>query len=105
MKLFVVLISSLLIISNVTPQQESTRTGNRDYNHVLLSNVSLPQHDKDWKPVEAVFGRNGTLQGDVFKVTFPRYDFRVRVGTLVIEPALALTSWIAFKPMATDTMV
>jgi len=30
---------------------------------------------------------------------------RVKVGEVIIEPALALTSWIAFKKMETQTMM
>ncbi|MBI3363926.1 MAG: DUF1259 domain-containing protein, partial [Ignavibacteriae bacterium] len=108
MKPFVVLISSLLIIGTVCAwQQESTRTGrtsNRDYHDVLLSNVPLPQHNQDWKSVEEVFDRKGTVQGDVFKVTFPRSELKVKMGKVTISPGLALTSWIAFKSMGNETM-
>jgi len=59
----------------------------------------------DWQPVENVLGRKGTVQGDVLKVAFPRSDLNVSVGNVHVEPALALTSWMAFKSMGTDTMV
>jgi hypothetical protein len=51
----------------------------------------------DWQPVENVFGRKGTVQGDMLKVSFPRVDLNITVGDVSIEPGLALTSWIAFK--------
>lgn len=59
----------------------------------------------DWQAVEKVFGRKGTTQGEVFKITFPRLDLKVKVGEVAVEPALALTSWIAFKPMKHQTMI
>ena len=67
--------------------------------------VAAQQQTTDWQEVEKVFGRKGTVQGDVFKVTFPRSDLKVKVGEVSIEPGLALTSWIAFKQMGSHTMM
>jgi len=41
----------------------------------------------------------------MFKVTFPRTDLSVKVGDLVVEPGLALTSWIGFKEMGKQAMM
>lgn len=41
-------------------------------------------------------GRQGTLSGDMYKVTFPRSDLTVKIGNIVIKPALALVQWAAF---------
>lgn len=41
-------------------------------------------------------GRQGTLSGDMYKVTFPRSDLTVKIGNTVIKPALALVQWAAF---------
>ena len=52
----------------------------------------------DWKLVEQALGRAGAPQpGDVYKFGFPRSDLRVTVGPVVVKPALALGSWLAFK--------
>lgn len=59
----------------------------------------------DWPAVEKVFGRQGAAQGDIFKITFPRSDLKVKIGEVAVEPALALTSWIAFKPMGNQAMM
>ena len=59
----------------------------------------------DWQVVEKVFGRRGTVQGDVFKIVFPRSDLRVKIDEVSIEPGLALTSWIALKLMGSQTMM
>ncbi len=52
----------------------------------------------DWKQVEQAFGRSGaTLPGDVYRVGFPRGDLHVTVGAVVVQPTLALGSWVALK--------
>lgn len=56
-------------------------------------------------PVAAVFGRPGLRQGNVTKFTFPRTDLKVRIGDVVLSPALALTSWAAFAPSGGGSMV
>jgi hypothetical protein len=60
---------------------------------------------KGWEDVEKIIGKTGKLQGDVFKITFPRSDLNVKVDGVKIEPALALTGWIAFKKMGTEAML
>lgn len=60
---------------------------------------------KGWEDVEKIIGKTGKLQGDVFKITFPRSDLNVKVDGVKIEPALALTGWIAFKKMGNDVML
>lgn len=59
----------------------------------------------DWQGVEKVLGRKGTVQGDMFKITFPRTDLSVKVGDVPVEPGLALTSWIGFNGMGTRAMM
>jgi len=50
----------------------------------------------DWTAVEKVFGKKGTVQDDVLKITFPRTDLKVKVGDFPVAPGLALTTWIGF---------
>ena len=59
----------------------------------------------DWSDCEKMFGRKGTTQGNVLKITFPRTDLNVKVGDVQIEPGLALTSWLAFSAMGDRAMV
>ncbi len=59
---------------------------------------------QDWKAVENVIGRKGSPQGEVLKFTFPRYDLDVKVSGVPVEPALALTSWMAFKRIDNHAM-
>ncbi len=56
-----------------------------------------PQAPTDWKIVDRVLGRSGNLQGETYRVGFPRNDLHVTVGAVSVRPALALGSWVAFK--------
>lgn len=58
-----------------------------------------------WDGVENAVGRKGAVQGDMFKITFPRSDLSVRIGEVPVEPGLALTSWIGFKKMGKQAMM
>jgi hypothetical protein len=60
----------------------------------------------DWKAVEGALGKSGSMQpNNVYKFGLPRSDLMVQVGTTQIKPTLALGSWLAFQPMATETRV
>lgn len=73
---------------------------------ILISSPVVPHaQTTEWTEIEKVFNRKGAAQGEVFKIAFPRADLKVKVGEVSIEPALALTSWIAFKKMENQTMM
>ncbi|HEX9063283.1 MAG TPA: DUF1259 domain-containing protein, partial [Clostridia bacterium] len=59
----------------------------------------------DHETVEKIIGKKGTMQDDVLKVTFPRYDLKVNIDSVSIEPELAFTSWMAFHPVGNQSMV
>lgn len=60
----------------------------------------------EWRAVEQAIGKTGSVQpGAVFKIGLPRTDLVVTVRGVVINPLLALGSWIAFKKMGKDTVV
>ena len=46
--------------------------------------------------IAKAMGKEGDLTGDMYRVSFPRSDLSVKVGNVVIKPALALMSWAAF---------
>ncbi|MBU5445507.1 DUF1259 domain-containing protein [Paenibacillus sp. MSJ-34] len=71
---------------------------------ILAEEKGIEKHP-DWKTLEQIFGRKGTVQDGVFKVTLPRSDLKVKVGEVMIEPDLALTGWLAFKPHGNETMM
>ncbi|MCP8937389.1 DUF1259 domain-containing protein [Alsobacter sp. SYSU M60028] len=59
----------------------------------------------DWTPVGQALGRDGTLQGDIYRVGLPRTDLKVSVDGVDIKPTLALGGWLAFRSMGADAMV
>lgn len=79
---------------------------------IPLAGSSLPAQKPVESPawttaVDAALGRHGTMNpGDVYKFSFPRSDMHVTIDGVAVTPALALGSWVAFKPMASGgTMV
>lgn len=51
-------------------------------------------------------GKPGTdMPGGVYRVGLPRTDLNVTLDGVAIKPALALGSWLAFKPMGNEVMV
>ena len=65
---------------------------------------SLFAQQTDWSEVEKVFGKKGSVQNDVFKITYPRSDLVVKIGYFTVPPSLALTSWIGFMKAGTYAM-
>ncbi len=56
------------------------------------------QKSPEWTAkIKDTLGREGKLDGGVYKVTYPRTDLHVRIGKTSVEPAAALTSWMAFR--------
>jgi hypothetical protein len=62
--------------------------------------------DIDWSKVDQALGKPGTsLPGGVHKYGVPRTDLKVTVDGVAIRATLALGSWVAFLPMASETML
>ncbi len=55
------------------------------------------QQGLDQDGIANAMGKKGAAAGDIYKVSFPRSDFQVNVGKMIIKPEFALTSWAAFK--------
>jgi hypothetical protein len=55
--------------------------------------------------LNGVFGRKGTITGNVYRITFPRSDLRITVGDFPVAPGLALTSWVAIDQMGGEAMM
>jgi hypothetical protein len=51
------------------------------------------------------FGKKGTVSGQVWRITYPRSDLKVKIGDFAVAPGLALTSWFGFIGMGHETMV
>lgn len=67
--------------------------------------VDQISHPINQESVEKTIGKKGTMQDGVLKFTFPRYDLKVNIGSVSIEPELAFTSWMAFYPVVNQSMV
>src|SRR5689334_18126745 len=71
----------------------------------LVLCASAPAADIDWSKVDQALGRKGAdLPGGVHKYGLPRSDLSVTVDGVVIKPALALGSWLAFQPAGDGAM-
>src|SRR5206468_12506205 len=70
---------------------------------IVLLSLQQGSGPIDWKQVDRVLGRSGTLQSDVYRVGFPRADLQIRVGSVSVKPSLALGSWIALKQTGDST--
>jgi Domain of Unknown Function (DUF1259) len=52
-----------------------------------------------------VFGKKGTVTGNVYKIAYPRSDLEVKVGDFSVAPGLALGSWIGIIKMGRESMM
>lgn len=59
----------------------------------------------DLETVKKIFSQKGTMADDVLKFTFPRFDLKVRIDGIIVEPDLALTSWVAFNQLENHSMM
>ena len=66
----------------------------------LLSVYCTYAQQNNWSSVENVFGKKGAVQDNVFKISYPRSDLKIKVGDLTIAPGFALGSWIGFINMS-----
>jgi hypothetical protein len=73
---------------------------------IILSSFSFLHAQQDeWQDVEKAFGKKGTVQDGILKITFPRSDLKVTIGDFTLSPGLALTSWAAFMKMGNEATV
>ena len=52
-----------------------------------------------------VFGKKGSVTANVYKITYPRSDLKVKVGDFAVAPGLALGSWIGIVQMGNEAMM
>jgi uncharacterized protein DUF1259 len=71
----------------------------------LFVSASLAQPVLDTAAVARALGREGRMQGDVYRVGFPRSDLKATVAGVAIKPGLALGSWVAFRRTAKEAVV
>lgn len=59
----------------------------------------------DSSALNNVFGKKGTVTGDVYKISYPRSDLKVKVNGFAVAPGLALGSWIGIIQMGNHAMM
>src|SRR5579859_7272001 len=70
---------------------------------ILYAGYSFGQVDSTG--LDKLFGKKGTVTGNVYRVSFPRGDLKVSVGDFAVAPGLALTSWVALHRMGGESMM
>src|SRR5262252_1902493 len=73
----------------------------------VLASPAFAQRDVQRLNTEGIataIGKQGDLTGEMYRVSFPRSDLTVKVGNVVIKPALALMSWAAFVKSGTTAI-
>jgi murein DD-endopeptidase MepM/ murein hydrolase activator NlpD len=70
-------------------------------------NLNFRNHksEYDLETIRKIFSQEGTTAGGVLKFTFPRFDLKVKIDGIIIEPDLALTSWVAFNQLGNHSMM
>jgi hypothetical protein len=80
----------------------------------LLIPITIPNRNLDFgnyrleynlETIKMIFSQKGTMTGNVLKFTFPRYDLTVKIDGIILEPDLALTSWVAFDQLENKSML
>ncbi|MEP9375037.1 DUF1259 domain-containing protein [Mesorhizobium sp. KR1-2] len=67
---------------------------------LLLSLANQAHAEPDWTAVGKALGSSGALvPGGIYRVGLPRSDLKVVLDGVQLKPALALGSWLAFRPM------
>ena len=76
---------------------------------VLASAAAAPNASAqtvDWRAVDDAMGRPGATQPDgVHRFSMTRSDLHVTVRGVVVDPGLALGSWVAMKPRADGSVM
>jgi hypothetical protein len=64
-----------------------------------------PAATSDYTPLAKLFGSHGSEQNGIYKASFPRKDLQVHIGDVLVQPALGLGSWAAFREEGSKTVV
>jgi hypothetical protein len=70
---------------------------------VILAANNFAQIDST--ALNDIFGKKGTVTGNVYKVSFPRTDLKVKVGDFSVAPGLALGTWVGIIQLEGHTMM
>src|SRR5215831_2154664 len=70
---------------------------------IIIATISFAQIDST--ALNNVFGKKGTVTGNVYKISYPRSDLKVKVGDFNVAPGLALGTWIGIFGMGHEAMM
>src|SRR5436305_11760995 len=77
--------------------------------HLALAQQSqsapTPPAGLDIISIDRAIGKSGQIMGDVYKISFPRSDLNVSVGSVTVKPGFALGSWAAFRAAGNQAVV
>jgi hypothetical protein len=59
----------------------------------------------DSNALNNVFGKQGTVTGNVYKISYPRSDLKVKVNGFTVAPGLALGTWVGIIQMGNLAMM
>lgn len=72
---------------------------------VSLINFVCCYSQIDSSALNTVFGKKGTVTGNVYKISYPRSDLKVKVDGFPVAPGLALGSWVGIIQMGNPAMM
>jgi hypothetical protein len=72
---------------------------------VMLAFVYCNAQQIDSSALNNVFGKKGTVTGNVYKISYPRSDLKVKVNGFAVAPGLALGSWVGIIQMGNQAMM
>jgi len=72
---------------------------------ISLFFISLCSAQVDSTALNTIFGKKGTVTGNVYKITYPRSDLKVKVGDFAVAPGLALGTWVGIINMGDHAMM
>ena len=75
------------------------------FSAILFFAICLCRAQVDSTGLNNIFGKKGTVQGMVYRITYPRSDLKVTIGDFKVSPGLALTSWIGILFMGNESMM
>jgi len=72
---------------------------------VMLTFVFCNAQQIDSTALNNVFGKKGTVTGNVYKISYPRSDLKVKVNGFAVAPGLALGTWVGIIQMGNQAMM
>lgn len=71
----------------------------------LFINGNINAQQPDSAALNKIFGKKGTVTGNVYKIGYTRSDLKVKVGDFSIAPGLALGTWVGIVNMGNHAMM